>query len=110
MATVEECRNAVEELAERMRGSGQKASMGDRTLSCHVPDLDVTFSGVLRAGQLADITDEPPSERAQIRVTANSDDLVALVAGELDMAKAWLTKRIKIQASMVDLVRLKTMF
>lgn len=110
MATVEECRNAVEELAERMHGSGQKASMADRTLSCHIPDLDVTFSGVLRAGQLADITAEPQPERAQIRVTANSDDLVALVAGELDMAKAWLTKRVKIQASMVDLVKLKSMF
>lgn len=110
MATLEQCRAAVEELSRRMSGSDHKPGLADRTLSCHIPDLDVTFSGTLRDGTLADITTEPQSSKAQIRVTTSSDDLVAMVDGELDMGKAWLTKRLKIDASMLDLIKMKGMF
>lgn len=109
MATLEQCQEAVEGLAERMRASDGKAGLGDRSLSCHVPDLGVTFSGVLRGGELVDVTTEP-ADKAQIRLTASSDDLVALTSGELDVMKAWLGKRIKIEASMLDLIKLKTIF
>lgn len=109
MATLEQCRQAVEGLAERMRASDGKAGLGDRSLSCHVPDLDVTFTGALRDGRLEDITTDP-ADKAQIRLTASSDDLVALTSGELDVMKAWLGKRIKIEASMLDLIKLKSIF
>lgn len=109
MATLEQCRTAVEGLAERMRASDGKAGLGDRSLSCHVPDLDVTFSGALRGGKLENVTTDP-ADKAQIRLTASSDDLVALTSGELDVMKAWLGKRIKIEASMIDLIKLKSIF
>lgn len=110
MATLEECRTAVEGLAGRMRTADGKPALFERTLSCHVPDLDVTFAGALRGGELVGLTTEPQPKPAQIRVTAASDELVAMVDGRLDLAKAWLTRRIKIEASMLDLVKLKTMF
>ncbi|MBO0829072.1 MAG: SCP2 sterol-binding domain-containing protein [Streptosporangiales bacterium] len=109
MATLEQCRKAVEGLAERMRASDRRAGLGDRSLSCQVSDLDVTFSGMLRGGELVDMTTEPAA-KAQIRMTVSSDDLVALTSGELDLMKAWLAKRIRIEASMLDLIKLKTIF
>lgn len=109
MATLEQCQKAVEGLADRMRASNGKAGLGDRSLSCHVPDLDVTFTGALHGGDLVDVTTDP-ADKAQIRLTASSDDLVALTSGELDVMKAWLGKQIKIEASMIDLIKLKSIF
>lgn len=110
MATLEECQAALADLTERMQSSDDKPALSDRTLSCHVPDLAVTFHGELRGGQLVDITTAESSTRAQIRLIASSDDLVALVDGTLDLGRAWLTKRVKIEASMMDMIKLKTMF
>ena len=46
---------------------------------CHVPDLGITFSGALEDGHIVGITTEP-APKAQIRLTASSDDLVAMHA------------------------------
>lgn len=110
MATLEECRQAIAGLADRMSSPDGKPGLGDRTLSAHVTDLDVTFSGALRGGSLVDVTADPQDQKAQIRLTSSSDDLVAMADGKLDLAKAWLAKRIRIEASMMDLIKLKTMF
>jgi len=110
MATLEECRAAVAGLAERMQSSGDKTGLGDRSVSCHVTDLGVTFSGQLKNGELTDITTDEQPTKAQIRLTSTSDDLVALTEGTLDVGKAWLSKRLKIEASMLDLIKLKSMF
>ncbi|MQA05954.1 MAG: sterol-binding protein [Streptosporangiales bacterium] len=108
MATLEECQQAIDGLAQKIQESGDKSGLGERTLSCHVSDLDVTFHGTLRRGELVDVTTQP-QPKAQIRFTATSDDLVAMVDGSLDMAKAWLTKRVKVEASMMDILKLKAM-
>lgn len=108
MASLEECQQAIAGLADRIQTSGDKSGLGKRTLSCQISDLDVTFHGVLTSGELVDITTEP-QPKAQIRLTSSSDDLVAMVDGSLDMAKAWLTKRIKVEASMMDMLKLKAM-
>jgi putative sterol carrier protein len=80
----------------------------DRSLSCHVPDLDVTFSGQLDDGRIVDITTEP-APRAQIRLTASSDDLVALTAGDLSFGQAWMSGRVKVEAGVRDLLKLRSM-
>ena len=111
MATIDQCRAALERLADRLAGVDEEARRRhtfDRTLSCHVPDLDVTFPGRLEDGELRDITlDEAP--RAQIRLTATSDDLVALTDGHLDFGRAWLGGRVKIEAGVRDLLKLRSM-
>jgi putative sterol carrier protein len=111
MATIEECRAALERLSGRLSDvdeSDRKQHAFDRTLSCHVPDLDVTFSGRLEDGEIRDIsTDDAP--RAQIRLTASSDDLVALTDGELDFGRAWLAGRVKVEAGVRDLLKLRSM-
>ena len=111
MATMEQCRTALEELASRLRDvdeKDRKRHTFDRSLSATIPDLGVTFSGALSDGHLVDITTDP-APRAQIRFTANSDDLVALTAGELSFGQAWLAGQVKVEAGVRDLLRLRSM-
>lgn len=111
MATTEQCRAALEGLASRLtqvNDDDRRQHSFDRTLSCHVPDRDVTFSGLLKNGHLLDITTEPAS-KAQIRITARSDDLVALTDGELTFGSAWLSGRVKVEAGVRDLLKLRSM-
>lgn len=111
MATMEQCRTALEELASRLRDvdeKDRKQHTFDRSLSATIPDLGVTFSGALSDGHLVDITTDP-APKAQIRFTATSDDLVALTAGELNFGQAWLAGRVKVEAGVRDLLRLRSM-
>ena len=48
--------------------------------------------------------DEPP---ADIRLTGNSDDVIALSATPANIARMWLSGRVKVQASMRDLLALR---
>jgi len=49
------------------------------------------------------------AESAQIRLTMTSDDLLSLAAGELSLGAAWLSGRVKVHASLPDMLRLRTM-
>lgn len=109
MATVEECRAAIEALVSKLGQDGGTASSFDRTISCHVPDLQETFSGQLSNGEVRDMTTEP-APKAQIRLTVASDDLVALTDGRLDAGAAWKSGRLKVQAGVMDLLKLRSMF
>ncbi|MEV4561129.1 SCP2 sterol-binding domain-containing protein [Kitasatospora sp. NPDC049285] len=114
MATIEECRAALEQLSRNLAaadGNVQKAAALDRSLSCHLLDLDLTFSGRLTEGRLADIVESPgaPLTKADIRLTTTGDDLVALVDGKLPFPTAWATGRLKLDASFRDLLRLRSL-
>ncbi|HET8581686.1 MAG TPA: alkyl sulfatase C-terminal domain-containing protein [Jatrophihabitans sp.] len=111
MATADQCEQALHELAARLaaKAAGGRTSSLDRSLNCALDDLGVGFSGRLKDGQLIDITREPRSD-AQIRLTMSSDDLLALVAGEMKLAAAWASGRVKVDASMRDLLKLRSIF
>ncbi|MFI7387890.1 SCP2 sterol-binding domain-containing protein [Streptomyces sp. NPDC049813] len=114
MATTQECRAALDTLSDTMAGADgevRAAAALDRTLSCHVTDLDVTFSGRLADGRIEVLATRPgpPAEKAQIRLAMTGDDLVALVRGRLNFAKAWAAGRIRLEASFRDLLRLRTL-
>lgn len=114
MATIEECRAALDQLSSSMaraEGDVRAATALDRSLSCRITDLDVTFVGRLADGTITDVVTVPgtPSEKAQIRLTMSGDDLVATVAGDMSFAKAWGSGRIKVQASLRDVLRLRSL-
>ncbi|MGP3984475.1 SCP2 sterol-binding domain-containing protein [Streptomyces sp. KR80] len=114
MRTIEECGRALTRLSEnlaRADGDLRRAAALDRSLSCRITDLDVTFVGRLAEGHIRNVTSVPgpPPERAQIRLTMASDDLIALVDGELNFAKAWGSGRVKLEAALLDLLRLRSL-
>ncbi|MDH6227636.1 MULTISPECIES: SCP2 sterol-binding domain-containing protein [Streptomyces] len=114
MATIEECRAALEELAGRLASAPRQvreAASPERSVSCHVTDLDVTFTGRLAGGRLEVLDAVPgqPAEPARIRLSATGDDLLALVAGTLPFPRAWATGRLKLDAPLRDLLRLRSL-
>jgi hypothetical protein len=114
MATIEECRAALDRLSENMataEGGMRSAAAMDRSLSCRITDLDITFVGRLAGGRITDVTTVQgvPSDKAQIRLTMTGDDLVAMVGGELNFAKAWASGRVKLQAGLRDVIRLRSL-
>lgn len=114
MATIEECRAALDKLSDNMasaEGDVRTAAALDRSLSCRVTDLDVTFVGRLKDGRIEvlDTLQGPPLDKAQIRLAMAGDDLVAMVDGRLNFAKAWGSGRVKLEAGLRDLFRLRTL-
>ncbi|GAA1520576.1 hypothetical protein GCM10009730_29820 [Streptomyces albidochromogenes] len=113
MATTEECRGALDTLSDNLARADddgvRSAAALDRSLSCHITDLDVTFTGRLADGRIdvRDTHDGPPRERAEIRLAMTGDDLVAMVDGELNFARAWASGRVRLEAGLRDLIRLR---
>ncbi|MCG5215089.1 SCP2 sterol-binding domain-containing protein [Streptosporangium soli] len=112
MATVEECRAALRKLSEQFDEVDEETKakhVVERTISCRISDLDTTFFGRIHHGGLDPFGDLPRGDGrpAEIRLTISSDDLVSLVDGELDMARALFSGRVKIEASIGDLFRLR---
>ncbi|WP_214414594.1 SCP2 sterol-binding domain-containing protein [Sphaerisporangium fuscum] len=112
MATVDECRAALDKLAEQFGELDQETRtkhVVNRTLSCLISDLGVTFHGRIHQEGLEPFTQTPPVDGrpAEVRIRISSDDLLSMVNGELDMARALLGGRVKIDASLGDLLRLR---
>ncbi|MFE0192244.1 sterol-binding protein [Streptomyces sp. NPDC059008] len=114
MATLDQCRAALDRLAQNLSsadGNVRSAAALDRSLSCRITDLDVTFLGRLAGGTIQNVTcvPGPPPNKAEIRLTMAGDDLVALVDGQLNFARAWGSGRVKLEAGLRDLLRLRTL-
>jgi predicted lipid carrier protein YhbT len=111
MATAEECRRALQSLTARiseMNPADRATHLADRTLSCKVSDLGVTFLTRLGSHGADDVREMTAAdEAAQIRFTANSDDVVAIAGDPGTFARAWLTGRLKVEGNLFDLLRLR---
>lgn len=112
MATVEQCKAALDDLASALDGvdsAVRERHVPRRSVACRVSDLKVTFVGRLDEHGLHDI-EQVDGADADVRVTMTSDELLALAAGEEDFLHAWLRGRVQISASMRDLLRLRSLF
>jgi hypothetical protein len=110
MTSAEECRTALQKLAGRLSElspTEREQYFGNRTMSVTIPDLGVTF--VTRLGSGDDPVREaaPGEPPADIRLTAKSDEVVSLAEQPMNIARAWMSGRIKIEASVKDLFRLR---
>jgi hypothetical protein len=110
MATLEECRKALQDVADKISSGGgdRQPPKLDRSLACRLTDLGTGFHGRLANGKLQDLTDGD-DPKAQIALTLSSDDLVALSRGGLNFAKAWAGGRVKVQAGVRDLLKLRSL-
>jgi hypothetical protein len=111
MATAEECRVALEKLTGRiadMDAKDRASHLVDRTLSCRVPDLGVTFLTRLGPHGADPIRQtENGTPPAQVRFTADSDVVVAIAGDPGSFLRAWLSGKLKVQGSVFDLLHLR---
>lgn len=111
MATAEECRKALEGLTARiseMDPGDRAAQLVDRTLSCEVPDLGLTFVTRLGPDGAEPVRVAAEGEKpAQVRFVANSDVIVSVSNDPGSFARAWLGGRLKVHANVFDLLRLR---
>ena len=108
MASVDECRQALHDLAARLDANAETRGKLDldRSLACRVSDLDTAFHARLTGGRLVDIADGD-DPKAKIALTSSSDDLIALVRGQLDVMKAVGARRVSVSANPFDLLKLR---
>ena len=108
MASEADCDKALRNLADmlaRVPEEVRSRYVIERTVSCRVPDLGVTWSARLSDEGLVGITTGDDA-KAQVRVSVSSDDLLALVEGRQSVATALATGRVRVQASPLDMLRL----
>jgi hypothetical protein len=81
-----------------------------RSLEATFPDLGVAYHAFLEDGQLGPLRKGTVDGPADIRLVTTSDDLVALAAGRLNVLEAYTDGRLKLNAPMGDILRLKGMW
>ena len=77
-----------------------------RTIEASCPDLDLVRHAEWRRGELLMLDDVPP-RRPDIRISVHSDDLLAIANGDLPFSRALASNRLRLDASMADLIRLR---
>ena len=110
MTSAEDCREALQKLAGRLgelSPADREAYFGDRTISVTIPDLGVTYETRLGTGDEPVREVGPGEPPADMRLTANSDEVIALSQSPMNIARAWVAGRVKVEASMKDLFRLR---
>ena len=113
MNSIDACLEGIAKLNERVLAEPEpkrRKIIVERSVSVFVPDLATVFDMRLTVDGLTDIThrsQDAPAPEPQVRITVGSDDLVGLADGRLDPARAILTRRVKVDASMGDLLRMR---
>jgi hypothetical protein len=110
MASPQECQQALQKLAARLSElspQDRENYFGGRSISVTIPDIGVTYVtnlGTVDAPVREAAPGEPP---ADIRLTANSDEAVSLAESPMNIGRSWIAGRVKIEASVKDLFRLR---
>jgi hypothetical protein len=109
VATMDQCMKALQAILGDLAANPAAEGL-DRSLSCRLTDLDEVVIGRLSSGAVRDLhvlPHGPAVPKADIRLTMTSDDLVALTDGQLSFGPAWATGRVKLEAGLRDLLRLR---
>lgn len=108
MASVDEVEEVLAQLLARLDTVDESTRAllpAHRTIEARCPDLDLVRFAEWRAGRIT-IIDDPP-RRADIRISVRSDDLLRIASGELPFGRAYAANRVRLDASMTDLLRLR---
>lgn len=109
MAEVEEVERILDDVLGRLTDldPNTRAMLPSRrTIEARCPDLDLVRHAEWRQGRLHLVDDAPP-RRADIRISVRSDDIMRISEGDLTFAQAYRAGRVRIDASMSDLLRLR---
>ena len=111
MASLQQCLSALETVVGGLPAAPAARGL-DRTVSCRLPDLGQVLHGRLAQQRVQDLRADAETTalpRADIRLTMTSDDLVALTDGRLAFAPAWASGRVRLDAGLRDLLRLRSL-
>ena len=112
MATLKAVEAAVQALLERLAEVDphvRRKYAVERTVACRVRYLDIVFLGSFdEECILRELTTDERGD-GQVKIAASSDDLIALIEGRLSVPTAWATGKLKIDASMLDLLKLRSL-
>lgn len=111
MATQQQCLAALTDIADRFNShdAGKKRDrLPQRSVGVTILDLDITYKAELVGGYLTPIR-QSQTHQADIRVLCSSDDLIALINGDLAFPNAWSTGRVRVDASFRDLMKLRAL-
>lgn len=112
MADTDQVRAAVEELVAGFDDIDPRtrAKIPDSTVSATISDLGIAFRGRFEAGELLDVAEIDPADAhgTTLRLTLTSDDLLALLAGELSFGTGWTHGRIRVDAKLRDVLKLRS--
>jgi predicted lipid carrier protein YhbT len=113
LATKRQVETKLRELIGRLDEAGDQVQAGlaralpdPRTIQIDVTDLDASYWTELRDGRMGKLQQGEASD-PNIKMRASSDDLVAMVNGELGLMKSYLSGRVRIEASLSDLLALR---
>ena len=113
MSTKKEIRAKLQEMVDRLDQAGDdaknnlaKAIPNPKMIQIDVTDLDVSYWTELADGQMGKLR-EGEADHVDIRLRASSDDLVKMINGELGLLSSYLSGRIRIEASLSDLLALR---
>ena len=115
MASAEQLEGELQVLVDRLAKADPRVHAeldrtlgGSRVVVMEVPDLRTSFWSELAGGRMGPVQrGEPP--RADIRITADSDDLIAMIEGTKPFFSSYLAGHVKVQASVSDLLALRKM-
>lgn len=109
MATVAEVEGILLDLVKRIEriDPAYRAMLPSRrTIQAELPDLGLVYHAFLRQGKLSELH-AGAADRFDIRIRVDADDLIAMNEGRLDPSRAYSSGRIRLDASMTDLLRLR---
>ncbi|MFL5799770.1 MAG: SCP2 sterol-binding domain-containing protein [Actinomycetota bacterium] len=113
MASVRQVETKLRQVVDRLGEADPKVHTdlertlaGPRVIQIDVPDLDRSFWSELSGGRI-DGVHAGQAERADIRITADSDDLVALIDGKKPLFSSYLAGHVRVQANVSDLMALR---
>jgi predicted lipid carrier protein YhbT len=96
----------LEDAGNEARGTLTRALPVARRIQMDVPDLDASYWTELEAGKLGPLHTGAASD-PDIRLTAKSDDLIAMIDGKRNLFTAYLAGDIRVKASVSDLMALR---
>jgi predicted lipid carrier protein YhbT len=113
VATKKQVEAKLRELIRRLEDAGGSAQgqlaealPNARVIQIEVPDLDARYWTELAHGRLGTLR-TGASDGWDMRVTADADDLIAMIDGNRNLLTSYLTGRIRMQASATDLMALR---
>ena len=112
MATKRQVETKLRELIRRLEQTEEgAAALSDalpdpRVIEVSVPDLDQSYWTELVDGRMGPLHRGAPPV-ADMKLQADSDDLIEIIDGRRSMFSSYVAGRIKVEASFADLMRLR---